>query len=71
MAAPIFGKDWYRKPPLQHKEASDKFRAAVVSARSGQDEAARQVYDSFLQRSSRRSVVETLEAAVAVGFHTL
>ena len=43
MAAPVFSKHWYDRPEKEQKTAMSKFHAAVASARSGTDEAVKQV----------------------------
>ena len=43
MAAPLFSKHWYDKAERDQKTAMTKFHAAVASARTGADEAVRQV----------------------------
>ena len=45
MAAPVFSKHWYDKPERDQKAAMSKFQAAVASARSGTDEAVKQVLE--------------------------
>ena len=45
MAAPVFSKHWYDKSERDQKTAMNKFQAAVASARSGNDEAVKQVFE--------------------------
>jgi hypothetical protein len=43
MAAPLFGKTWLERSKGHHAEVTDQFKAAVASARSGSDDAIKQV----------------------------
>jgi len=47
MASELFGPDWVQKMEEEHDEATRQFKAAVASARSGSDEAVRQVSEAF------------------------
>ncbi len=49
MAAPIFAKHWYNKSAKDQKTAMNKFHAAVASARSGSDEAVKQVQSNWVE----------------------
>jgi len=52
MLAPLIGEDWIAKMEEQHEEAVAQFKAAVATARSGSDEAIRQVNSTYLTKLS-------------------
>ncbi len=49
MAAPVYGPKWYEHSEATRLVADKRFQAAVMSARSGSDEAVRQVSLTCLQ----------------------